>query len=1021
MLVLHAALVNGEVALWGEVPFEVEPVAAKRGRPRKKFDLPPPPRCGATGERLREALAAGGVTVAGEERTVIGWLPARNKQPVPSSPLIGEVPPPEQTRIEAWSVEAVLAEDALDLLAHVVGKRLIAPGVLVGADLAFLATAMRFAAALVSRGHVLPSADEADRQWFARWIAAPTAGEHEQLASLVRGMPPVLLAFGTKHDAPPAPDRRVTVSAFVDSIVDRLMRTRGMVTAKGVSLHDRWLAALSTRDGELRGDPAELAALRTTLVEWRRPVAEQALFDFRIAFRLEEPPLDGERWTIRFLLQAIDDPSLLLPLALVWKSEAKGAEATAVRRLLQRGRGDAKRFIFGSLAQAGTISSRVDEALRQPAPSAIETDVDGAFAFLAADAGALESAGFGVFLPSWWSGKGTKKRLSLKATVRAPKFKSAAGLSLQELVDVRWNVALGGELLSLAELRALARMKTPLVRLRGEWVQLTSAEIEEAIRFARAKGQQLALADVVRMTLDLTAAGAQMLAVESVEGDGAVAVMLERLQGTRELEELPPPAGFEGSLRPYQARGFSWLDFLTGTGLGALLADDMGLGKTVQTLALIQKRWLEQKGPILLICPTSVTGNWLREAARFTPSLPVLLHHGAGRRRGKDFAAGAAKSAIVVSSYSLLVRDASLLADVPWKGVILDEAQNIKNSEAKQSKAARALKAELRIALTGTPVENNIGDLWSIAEFLNPGYLGTISKFRERFFLPIQTRRDPDAIESLRRLTGPLILRRLKTDRSIIADLPEKNEMKVYCTLTKEQASLYEAVARDAEAAIADAEGIGRKGVVLATITKLKQVCNHPRQLLGDRSAIDGRSGKVTRLYEMLTEAVESGDRALVFTQFAEMGGILQTYLQEQFGMEVPFLHGGTPRAKRDEMVERFQQAGDGPQIFLLSLKAGGTGLNLTRANHVFHFDRWWNPAVENQATDRAFRIGQTRSVQVHKFICGGTFEEKIDAMIEGKQELATRVVGTGEAWLTEMSNRELRELFALRADAVGE
>lgn len=266
-----------------------------------------------------------------------------------------------------------------------------------------------------------------------------------------------------------------------------------------------------------------------------------------------------------------------------------------------------------------------------------------------------------------------------------------------------------------------------------------------------------------------------------------------------------------------------------------------------------------------------------------------------------------------------------------------------------------------------------------------------------------------------------MILRRLKTDRSIISDLPEKNEMKVYCTLTKEQASLYQAVVRDAEKALTESEGISRKGLILATLTKLKQVCNHPRQLLGDGSPVEGRSGKVARLYEMLSEAVEVGDRALVFTQFAEMGGILQGYLQEQFGLEVFFLHGGTPRTKRDQMVERFQNGCDGSPIFILSLKAGGTGLNLTRASHVFHFDRWWNPAVENQATDRAFRIGQTRPVQVHKFICGGTFEEKIDAMIEGKLELATRIVGTGEGWLTELSNHELRELFALRADAVGE
>jgi SNF2 family DNA or RNA helicase len=991
MLILHAALVDGTLAVWGEEPGG-----------------------SADASRLKTAFGEGGITIGGQVRTLTGSLPAKSGRPAPSSPLIGELVPIEKTTIAPLPIEALVVDDAIELLASVVGKRLIAPGVVVGADLAFLATAMRFAAALVSRGHVLPSLEQDGTEWHARWIAAPTAGEHEQIASLVRSLPPAVLAFGTI-------ERRAAIESFLTSIIDRFMREHARAPKSGVSLHDRWVAALATPDGRVDGDPAELEALRNTLAEWRRPVTEQALFDFRIAFRLEEPPLDGDRWTIRFLLQGVDDPSLLVPLGLVWESDARGADAAAVRRLLRRGRGNATRFILGSLAQAATISKAVDEALRKPKPSEIDTDTNGAFTFLAADAAALESAGFGVFLPSWWSGKGTKKRLSLKATARAPKFKSASGLSLQELVDVQWKAALGGEVLSLAELRALARMKTPLIRLRGEWVQLTSAEIEEAIRFARAKRERITLDDVLRMTLTATATGAKELTLDDVDGDAAIAEILERLQGKREWEELPPPAGFEGTLRPYQARGFSWLDFLTRTGLGACLADDMGLGKTVQTLALIQKRWLEKKAPLLLICPTSVTGNWMREAARFTPSLPVLLHHGADRKRGKEFAAKVNKSAIVISSYALLTRDADLLRGVKWKGIVLDEAQNIKNSETRQARAARAIEAEMRIALTGTPVENNIGDLWSIADFLNPGYLGSASSFRQRFFLPIQTRRDPDAIESLRRLTGPLILRRLKTDRSIIADLPEKNEMKVFCTLTKEQASLYEAVVRDAEKEISNSEGIGRKGVILATLTKLKQVCNHPRQLLGDRSAIDGRSGKLARLQEMLGEAVESGDRALVFTQFAEMGGILQTHLQEQFGLEVLFLHGATPRTKRDAMVERFQQTGGGPSIFILSLKAGGTGLNLTRANHVFHFDRWWNPAVENQATDRAFRIGQTRSVQVHKFICGGTFEEKIDAMIEGKLELATKVVGTGEGWLTEMSDRDLRDLFALRADAVGE
>ena len=358
---------------------------------------------------------------------------------------------------------------------------------------------------------------------------------------------------------------------------------------------------------------------------------------------------------------------------------------------------------------------------------------------------------------------------------------------------------------------------------------------------------------------------------------------------------------------------------------------------------------------------------------------------------------------------------------VPWSAIALDEAQNIKNPETKQAQTARSLAADCRIALTGTPVENNVGDLWSIMEFLNPGFLGSQSAFKRRFFLPIQVDRDSHAVERLKRLTGPFILRRLKSDTRIIADLPEKMEMKVFCPLTREQATLYAAVVKEASEAIEQADGIQRKGLVLATLTKLKQVCNHPAQFLGDNSAIPNRSGKLARLTEMVEEVLAEGDRALVFTQFTEMGELLRSHLQETFAREVLFLHGGVAKKARDHMVERFQQDEDAPPIFLLSLKAGGTGLNLTRANHVFHFDRWWNPAVENQATDRAFRIGQTRRVQVHKFLCQGTLEERIDEMIERKKDIAANVVGTGEGWLTELSTEELRNLFALRAEAVQE
>jgi len=375
---------------------------------------------------------------------------------------------------------------------------------------------------------------------------------------------------------------------------------------------------------------------------------------------------------------------------------------------------------------------------------------------------------------------------------------------------------------------------------------------------------------------------------------------------------------------------------------------------------------------------------------------------------------------VVLTSFPLLARDRDTLAAADWATLVLDEAQNIKNPATKQAQAARALKAAGRIALTGTPVENRLTELWSILTFLNPGYLGSEAAFKRDFARPIERTADPDATERLRKLTAPFVLRRLKTDPTIITDLPEKQEMKVYCPLTQEQATLYEAVVREALEKVQQAEQEGnamsRRGQVLSMLMQLKQVCNHPAQFAKDKSALAGRSGKLARLTEMLEEAYSAGDRALVFTQFAEMGAMLQQHLRETLYDEVLFLHGATPAKERDPMVRRFQ-APQGPKVFILSLKAGGTGLNLTAANHVFHFDRWWNPAVENQATDRAFRIGQTRNVQVHKFICGGTLEDRIDEMIESKRALAESVLGAGESWLTELNTSQLRDLVMLRRE----
>ncbi|MFZ0887305.1 MAG: DEAD/DEAH box helicase, partial [Candidatus Binataceae bacterium] len=793
------------------------------------------------------------------------------------------------------------------------------------------------------------------------------------------------------------------------------------------SLEAQWLDALRRPDPTLKGDRAALLALKQRVQAWWRPIAIEAASPFRLCFRLEEPATNtGDTsddvlqdttaagpWHLRYLLQAHHDPSLLVMASKVWSARGREAQPFA------RDGFNVREFILQSLGQAARICPPIEDSLRGGIPDAHQLDAAGAAQFLTEQAGMLEQAGFGIVLPASWSSKGTKLRLTTRPKLSSPSMQVGAGLSLAALVNVNWEALIGDRSVSPEELRTLARLKTPLVKMRGQWVLLNAQEIHEAIARLNRRGAKL------------TAREALAIALGGADGDGSsagpVAVegwlkeLIKRLSKRERIEELPVPAGFIGSLRPYQAKGYSWLGFLRRWGLGACLADDMGLGKTIQTLVhILRERQEALPGPVLLVCPTSVISNWQHEAARFTPALRVMVHHGIERARREPFRDAARDHDVVLTSYALLQRDLKTLEQLEWSGIVLDEAQNIKNPESKQARAARSLRSGYRIALTGTPVENHVGDLWSLMEFLNPGLLGNRAEFKRRFLVPIQASNNQVAAERLKSLTGPFILRRLKTDKSVIADLPDKLEMTVHCTLTREQASLYAAVVAEAMPGLESAEGIARKGLVLATLSKLKQVCNHPAQFLGDNSAIDGRSGKLTRLAEMLEEVVESGERALIFSQFAEMGDIIRRHLEALFGREVLFLHGGVPRSKRDQMVKRFQQAEPyGPAAFVLSLKAGGTGLNLTAANHVFHFDRWWNPAVENQATDRAFRIGQGRRVLVHKFLCAGTLEEKIDAIVERKKALAEAVVGSGEDWLTKLTTDELRELFALRADAV--
>jgi len=1047
MIVLHSGWFGGELLLWGEAPCEQEGLRtpARRGR-KPRAEKPGAYPYDAGPDALGAALGDAGVAVEPKKavrRVVTAWLPAQGGVPIASSPLVAE-PPQSQAEIALapWRIEAIALtpEQAVDLLCRCAERPTLAPGVLVGRDVAFWAQALRFAAALVARQQYLPGVESRDGGYRACWEPVFAGADAERLATLAKAMPAVSRALGAEDStAPPDAPAAEALRAFVGATVDHLVRLASGRAAQPSlpkrgrrkkptfdSVHDQWLHALRSPDGLMEGDGAELAQFAEQVREWRRPLSVSVAAPFRLCFRLEEPgsgvgaetrrarkPRDA--WRVRFLLQASDDPSLLVPAEDAWA--ARGGAAAVLRRAGY----SAQEHLLSSLGQAAGICPRVEGALKTARPSGYELDATGAHEFLSERSSLLEQAGFGVLLPAWWTRTGTKLRLALRASVKSPKMQGGAGLSLDDVVHVDWEVALGDERLSPEELEALARLKAPLVQVRGQWVQVSAQEIQAALAFWQKKGAEtLTARQVVQMAMGATdAVGGVPLA--GVEATGWIGDVLRQVDGSAAIEELAVPKGFVGTLRPYQARGYAWLAFLRQWGLGACLADDMGLGKTIQALALFQRDWeANGKRPVLLICPMSVVSNWQKEAERFTPGLPVMVHHGTERKRGEDFAEEAQRHAIVVSSYALLHRDIEHLKQLRWLGIVLDEAQNIKNPETKQARAARSLAADYRIALTGTPVENNVGDLWSLMEFLNPGFLGSQAGFKRGFFIPIQTNRDPEAAGRLRRLTGPFILRRLKTDKSIIADLPEKLEMKVFCTLTKEQASLYAAVVKEAEGALEGADGIQRKGLVLATLSKLKQVCNHPAQFLGDNSAIPARSGKLARLAEMLEEALEVGDRALVFTQFAEMGVILKRHLEETFGREVLFLHGAVPKAQRDRMVERFQGDG-GPPLFILSLKAGGTGLNLTGANHVFHFDRWWNPAVENQATDRAFRIGQTRNVQVHKFLCAGTLEEKIDEMIERKKDVAERVVGAGEGWLTELSNQQLRELFALRAEAIGE
>jgi SNF2 family DNA or RNA helicase len=942
--------------------------------------------------------------------------------------------PVQPEGLAPWRVDGLTLSplSALAFLNNLPRPENLAPRVALGVDLSIWSLTAKLALEILVQQQLAPTLMRHDDHFLARWAPVlDRPADVQRLEMLAEAMPDAARALTGSANAEP-PTARHLIKDFLGTIVDAAVRAWApplphIVTRRDSEVMRSWLAALFSAQPAVEVSQGALTELHDELARWVEQLLAGAEEPFRICFRLEPPEVPDTTpeksdtvtapagdWTLRFFLQARDDPSLLVPAEMVWR------ERGSTLRYLDRRFENPQEKLLEGLGLASRLFPPLETSLRQARPDACELDIDQTYTFLRETAPLLEQSGFGVLVPQWW--KRRHKRLGVHATISA---KDGHGiLNLDSLVDFRWKLALGDQILDQNEFARLAALKVPLVQVRGEWVELRPEQVEVAMRFWQEQQavEEMELRRALRIGLAEEGRAGDM-SIVAVDAKGAVRDLLRRLNGGEPLVELLPPENLHGELRPYQVRGFSWLTFLQQWGLGACLADDMGLGKTVQAIALFLHD-LDNGGgeaPVLVVCPTSVVGNWAREIARFGPALRVMIHHGGDRLSGEEFLAATEEVDVVISTYALARRDEEALRQVDWRGVVLDEAQNIKNPAAKQTQAIRRIGSGYRVALTGTPVENRLAELWSIMQFLNPGYLGSQKAFRSTFALPIERYQDKEAADRLRTLVQPFILRRVKTDPTIIQDLPDKMEYKVFCTLTPEQATLYQAVVKDAMQDVAESEGIQRRGLVLSMLTRLKQICNHPTHFLGDGSVLPDRSGKLARLGEMLEEVLAVDERALIFTQFAEMGTLLQHHLQDTFGGEVLFLHGGTPAKHRDRMVTRFQEERHGPSIFVLSLKAGGLGLNLTRANHVFHYDRWWNPAVENQATDRAFRIGQKKDVWVRKLVCVGSLEERIDALIESKKALAESVIGSGEGWLTELSTDQLRDLVTLSREAIGD
>lgn len=906
---------------------------------------------------------------------VLAGMPRRGSRHRVTVPVPGKGGTPEPREFPALTLAP---HDAAELLLRIDAEQL-------AGDLRFLVHVARGVQRWVRAGRVVPELRRAEGQWWIRWRLVGGERQRAWLAELTVAMPPV-----QRYAGRPA----AVLDDFVAEITDPIVRA---VLGPGASSHPLVHSLLS---GEPHGGGSQ--RLADGLGRWRGSLRVD---EPELVLRLLEPEDEGQP-------DDAGEPALWR-LEVCLRPEGEAPAPIPVRqaepRLLQIG--------IRKLGVAMRAYPRLHDVPQDPdsldllLPTPVVTDL------VAHGARALGDQGIGLLLPRAWSVVSPSLRLRVNSPA-APVAPENRAVGMHEIVAYDWELALGELVLTPAEMRRLTNAQSGLVRLRGQWVQADRAALTRAAQYVTQRNSE-SRSSLAELLGELTVAEPPPVPVEEITATGWVAALLD---GDIQPPHVPQPAGLHATLRPYQQRGLDWLAFMSGLGLGAVLADDMGLGKTLQVLALLAHE--QADAPTLLVCPMSVVGNWQREASRFVPGLRVLVHHGTQRLRGEALTRAVANIDLVITTYALVARDVAQLRELHWRRVVLDEVQHIKNADTAQARAVRGIPAEHRIALTGTPVENRLEELRSILDFVNPRMLGTASSFRNKFAVPIERDHDEVAASRLRAVTSPFVLRRVKTDPAVIADLPEKLEMTVRANLTAEQAGLYRAVVEEMMRQIADKQGMQRKGAVLAALTRLKQVCNHPAHFLGDGSGVlrrgRHRSGKLGLVEDVLESVLADAEKVLLFTQFREFGELIAPYLAERFATRVPFLHGGVSKSRRDAMVTEFQ-ADAGSPIMLLSLKAGGTGLNLTAANHVVHLDRWWNPAVENQATDRAFRIGQRRDVQVRKLVCVGTVEERIDALLDSKQRLADLVVGTGENWITEMTTDELHDLLALGDEAVGE